>query len=262
MRLSSKGLDLIKQFEGYHEKQPDGSCKSYPCPAGVYTCGWGCTEGVGPLTHWSQAEATEALANEMRKHEQAIERMVKVPLSQGQFDALVSLCYNIGAGNVGKSALLKHLNAKDYARAASHFSDFKYSRVKGSTAKLYKVPDGTKIVLAGLVTRRAAEATLFLEAAPIEPMAQKVELPRTKWTPWQSLGLVGTPTMAVGGTVGTALIPAVPTAYTEAVNNLGAWKGLLMQVGSLGSEAAVAGGAGLAATAGAYIYARKWFGAA
>lgn len=258
MRLSAKGLDLIKQFEGYHERQPDGSCKSYSCPAGVYTCGYGCTEGVGPLTHWSQEEATEALANEMRKHERAVEGMVKVPLKQGQFDALVSLCYNIGAGAVGKSSVMKHLNSGDYARAASHFGDYKYARVKGNTAKLYKVKDGTTVVLAGLVTRRAAEATMFLEAAPIEAMAQRIEPPRTKWTPWQSLGLVGTPTLAVGGSAGAALIPAVPTAYTEAVNNIGAWKGLLMQLGTLGSETAVAGGAGLTVATGAYLAARKW----
>lgn len=257
MRLSEKGLDLIKSFEGYHSKQPDGSCKAYKCPAGVYTCGWGCTEGVGPLTHWSQAEATEALANEMRKHERAIESMVKVPLNQHQFDAIVSLCYNIGAGNVKKSALLKHLNAGDYARAASHFSDFKYSRVSGVTAKQYKVADGTKVALAGLVSRRAAETDLFLEATPNEPMPQKVEPPRTKLTPFQGLGLIGAPTALIGSS-GAPYIPSVPPWVTESITNAQAWKGVAMQLGSLGSEAYMAGGAGAVTAAGAFAALKKW----
>lgn len=257
MRLSSKGLDNIKRFEGYHKAQQDGSCKAYLCPAGVYTCGWGCTEGVGPLTHWTKDEATEALAQEMRKHERAIEGMVKVPLTQGQFDAMVSLCYNIGSAAVRKSSLLKHLNAGDYARAASHFADFKYARVRGDTARLYKVADGTTVALAGLVSRRAAETELFLEAAPVEPMPQRIEKPTAKWTAWQGIAQLGSAGAVAGGT-GATLIPAVPQAVTDGLTNAIAWKGVLQQLGSLGSEAAVAGGAGLTTAAAAYALARKY----
>lgn len=67
---------------------------------------------------------------------------------------------------------------------------------------------------------------------------------------------VGVGVSVAGGSA--ALIPAVPAAYTEAVNNLGAWKGLVMQLGTLGSETAVAGGAGLTVATGAYLAARKW----
>ncbi len=133
MKISRKGLDeLIKPHEGYLARQKDGSCRAYKCPAGVWTCGWGCTEGVDAHTHWTLEQATEALAVEMEQHEAHIRRLVKVPLNQGQFDALVSLCYNVGPGAIGKSDLLKHLNAGDFPRAASHFADFKSDHIIGA----------------------------------------------------------------------------------------------------------------------------------
>ena len=105
MKLSTAGLDLIKSFEGYLDKQPDGSCKAYRCPANVWTCGWGCTEGVTMNTHWTQAEATEKLRGELAKHEAAVLNLVKVPITQAQFDALVSFSYNVGSGALAKSTL-------------------------------------------------------------------------------------------------------------------------------------------------------------
>lgn len=243
MRLSEKGLDLIKGFESYLVKQGDGSCKAYRCPAGRWTCGWGCTEGVGPLTHWTRDEATEALAEEMRKHERIVEKLVSVPLTQGQFDALVSFSYNTGA--LSGSTLLKHLNAGDYARAASHFMDWKKARVQGATAKLYKVPDGTLTTLPGLVTRRAAEAQLFLEAAHIE-MAQDVEPEQTKLKMPAALGLVGAPA-ATGAAVVSQFVPSVPPQFTEAVANLGAWKAFAAQIGTMSHEFQAIGIGGTAA---------------
>lgn len=241
MKISRKGLEeLIKPSEGYLAKQPDGTCKSYKCPAGVWTCGWGCTEGVTPNTHWTQEEATEALAREMEKHEKAVEEMVKVPLNQGQFDALVSLSYNIGARAVKESTLLKHLNAGDYARAASHFSDFKYSRVTGATALRMKVKDGTKVVLPGLVTRRALEAQFFLEADPVgDVMSQGVEAPRTKLDVKQIATRIGLP---VGGTAAVGEIarqgvPAVPEVASRSLQNISAWKQVGSGVKQVGSEA-------------------------
>lgn len=255
MKLSDKGLDLIKGFENYLTKQPDGSCKSYRCPAGRWTCGWGCTEGVGPLTHWSKDEATEALATEMRKHEKVVERLVTVPLTQGQFDALVSFSYN--TGGLSGSTLLKHLNAGDYARSASHFMDWKKARVRGSTAKFYKVADGTLITLPGLVTRRAAEAAMFLEAAPVE-MAQDVAPEATKMKPIEAVMKVGTPLGLVGASAptATAYIPGVPEAITSTLANLAAWKGALTQAGTIW-EGYAAIGAGLLASILALPLAKK-----
>lgn len=230
MKISKRGLDeLIKPFEGYHAKQADGSCKAYRCPAGVWTCGWGCTEDVNQHTQWTKDEAEAALAREMAKHEANVERLVKVPLTQGQFDALVSLVYNVGAGNIGSSSLLKHLNAGDYARAASHFADWKYSRVVDpKLASLMKVKPGTKAVLPGLVKRRAAEAAMFLEAVPEVGMVQRVDPPRVKVSLWAqikagfasigSLGVIG----ALGG-FDASMVPAPPAGLKQTVQNLGAW---------------------------------------
>lgn len=223
MKLSSKGLDLIKSQEGYHSKHKDGSCKAYRCPAGVWTCGWGCTEGVEPNTHWTLDEATEALRREMSKHEANVLKLVKVPLSQGQFDALVSLCYNIGVGALGKSSLLKHLNAGDYARAASHFADFKYSRVSGDTARHYKVKDGTRVALAGLVSRRARETELFLESAPVDAMPQKIEAPTPKLTTGEAAAKVAIPATAASGGLATA-VQSPPD-----LSQISAWKGVAEQ---------------------------------
>lgn len=229
--MSAEGLDrLVKAHEGYHTRQPDGSCKAYRCPAGVWTCGWGTTVGITPNTHWTEAEATEALAQEMRTHEAAVESMVTVPLNQWQFDALVSLSYNIGAGALKKSTLLRHLNAGDYARAASHFGDYKYAKVQGATAIRMKVAPGTSVVLPGLVERRANEAAMFLEAEPADVMAQKVEPPRTKLDVRSILTKV-VPVTAGGGMVGTEIVavvkdglPGVPQVATRSLENLSAWK--------------------------------------
>jgi GH24 family phage-related lysozyme (muramidase) len=230
MKISARGLkELIQEFEGYHAKQADGSCRAYKCPAGVWTCGWGCTEGVNQHTQWTKAEAEEALAREMAKHEANVERLVRVPLNQGQFDSLVSLCYNVGVGNLSKSSLLKHLNSGDYARAASHFADWKYSTVADpKLAMAMKVKPGQKAVLPGLVKRRAAEAAMFLEAVPEVGMVQRVDPPRVKVSLWAqikgafaaigSVGIIG----ALDG-FDASMIPAPPAGIKQTVTNLGQW---------------------------------------
>lgn len=152
MKLSKKGLDLICSFEGYLKKQPDGSCKAYRCPAGVWTCGYGCTEGVGPNTHWTREEADGKFAAELAKFERAVDRLVKVELNQNQYDALVSFSYNCGEGALQKSTILKKLNKGDYAGACAGFAAWNKATVKGK-----------RVVLRGLTRRRAAEAALFAE---------------------------------------------------------------------------------------------------
>lgn len=227
MKISKRGLDeLIKPSEGYKDKQPDGSCKAYKCPTGKITCGWGCTEGVTNHTHWTVFEAEAALAAEMRQHEANVERLVRVPLNQGQFDACVSICFNIGVGNFGNSTLLKHLNNGDYARAASHFADFKYGKVQGVAAQRMKVKPGTSQVLPGLVTRRALEAQFFLEADPLaDEMAQDVQPPRMKVGVWAQIKAAFAAIGSVGilGALEQPLIPAAPQALKQSFVNLHSW---------------------------------------
>ena len=241
MKLSARGLDeLIKPFEGYHKRLPDGRCTTYRCPANVLTIGYGCTEGITEGMVWTEDEASEALAREMEKHEAAVEKMVKVPLSQHQFDALVSLSYNVGAGAVGRSTLLRHLNAGDYARAASHFADFKRSRVYGALAKQYGVKDGERVVLPGLVRRRAAEAALFLEGTDAT-MVQRVEPADTKMKLPDVFKKVVAPVAAGGAVVGEVVqqgVPAVPEVVTKSVEHVGAWRGVGTKLMGLWGEVA------------------------
>lgn len=141
MRTSQAGTELIQSFEG---------CKlnAYVCPAGVLTIGWGHTgKDVTPGQCISQARADELLAQDLAPRERDVERLVKVPLTQHQFDALVSFVYNLGAGALAGSTLLKKLNAGNYAGAADEF--LKWNKAGGK-------------VLPGLSRRRAAERELFL----------------------------------------------------------------------------------------------------
>lgn len=148
-KISPTGAALIKAFEGCHKR--DGNVfKPYVCPGGVLTIGWGHTNHHGrkfdKTTRWTQQECDEAFDEDMADFAKRVSALVKVPLKQHQFDALVSFAYNVGIGNLRSSTLLRKLNAGDYDGAALEFH--RWNRSKGK-------------VLAGLVRRRAAEALLF-----------------------------------------------------------------------------------------------------
>jgi len=143
-QLSQNGLDLIKGFEGLR-------LSAYQDSAGVWTIGYGHTGNVQPGDRITQAQADDLLQKDTAWAQQAVRDQVKVPLSQGQFDALTSFTFNLGAGALEKSTLLKKLNAGDYAGAQAEFG--KWVHAGGE-------------VLQGLVRRRAAEADLFGGAAP------------------------------------------------------------------------------------------------
>jgi len=142
MHTSQKGLDLIKSFEGLR-------LSAYKCPADVWTIGYGTTAGVKQGQTITKERADELLREDVARFEAQVLRLVKVPLTQGQFDALTSFVYNLGAGNLGNSTLLRLLNAGDYKGAAAQFD--RWNKAGGK-------------VLAGLVRRRAAERALFEEA--------------------------------------------------------------------------------------------------
>ncbi len=143
MQISKAGLDLIKQFEGLY-------LNAYRCPAGVPTIGYGHTAGVAMGQTITQQQADEYLRRDVRQFERAVSRLVRVPLTQGQFDALVSFAFNLGEGALAQSTLLRLLNDGDHAGAAAQFD--RWNKAGGR-------------VLPGLVRRRAAERALF-EALP------------------------------------------------------------------------------------------------
>ncbi|MGE4335348.1 MAG: lysozyme [Pigmentiphaga sp.] len=141
MHTSQKGLDLIKSFEGLR-------LSAYKDVVGVVTIGYGTTSGVKMGDTITKERAEELLREDVKRFEGYVDRLVKVPLTQGQFDALVSFTYNLGAANLSNSTLLRLLNAGIYADAALQFP--RWNKAGGQ-------------VLAGLSRRRAAERALFEE---------------------------------------------------------------------------------------------------
>ena len=139
MRTGRDGIELIRHFEG---------CRfdAYLCPAGVWTIGYGHTAGVKEGDSIDQEAAEAFLIEDLETFEQAVTRLVEVPLTQQQFDALVSWTFNLGAGNLAESTLLKKLNNYQYAEVPEQM--MRWVRAGGK-------------VLEGLVRRRAAEAALF-----------------------------------------------------------------------------------------------------
>lgn len=142
MKISSRGLDLIKRFEGF-------SASTYICPAGKHTIGYGHIVSPGELfTEIDRQQAEDLLIKDVHFAESVIRHNVHTDLSQSQYDALVSFVYNVGGGNFIKSTLLRLLNNKDYAGAAKQFARWVYAGGR---------------VLPGLEKRRAAEQALFEE---------------------------------------------------------------------------------------------------
>lgn len=143
MKLSQRGIDLIKQFEGY-------SSKAYPDPAtggAPWTIGYGTTKGVKPGMIITAEQAENMLRDDVAKFESGVSSLITAPTTQGQFDAMVSLAYNIGLGNFGKSTLLKKHNARCYTCAADQFRV--WNRANGK-------------VMNGLTKRRAAEREVYM----------------------------------------------------------------------------------------------------
>ena len=106
MQLSTEGLELIKKSEGFRDHV-------YRDVAGFPTIGYG--HLVKPDESFpngvTESQAASILAADVQQAEQAVARLVKVALTQGQFDALVDFCFNLGAGRLAGSTLLRELNA-------------------------------------------------------------------------------------------------------------------------------------------------------
>jgi lysozyme len=145
VKISNTGINLIRGFE-------DLRLKAYDDGVGVWTIGYGTTAINGVAVKKGDTctaeQAKSYMAQDLKKFESAVNTTVKVPLNQNQFDALVSLTYNIGIGAFKSSTLLKKLNAKDYKGAAEQF--LRWNRGGGR-------------VLNGLIKRRKIEMELFLK---------------------------------------------------------------------------------------------------
>ena len=154
MRVSQAGIDLIKEFEGCHlTAYPDPKTGGEP-----WTIGWGAT---GPDIYkglvWTQDQADDRLINDIEAREAIVNQYVTAPLTQGMFDATVSILLNVGFGSATRngiirlksgepSTLLAKLNAGDYEGAANEFGRW--------------ISPGSPVER-GLKRRRAAEVKMF-----------------------------------------------------------------------------------------------------
>jgi len=138
-------LAIIKKFEGLR-------LKSYLCPAGVWTIGYGSTRinnrDVIEGDTCTAEEAEQMLIETVSRLKFSVRRMVKRELKQHEYDALISLAYNIGLGNFQKSTLLVLINAS----APPQIIAMEFPRWNKSKGK----------VLAGLIARRKEEQDLYL----------------------------------------------------------------------------------------------------
>ena len=146
MLVSNLGVDLICDFEGKR-------LVAYDDGVGIWTIGFGTTiypNGIRVKKGdtCTEAQAKAYMQNDLKKFEHAVNDAVNIPLNQNQFDALVSLTYNIGAAAFSKSTLVKKLNAGDISGAADQFDVW--------------INAGGKR-MQGLVNRRSKEKLLFLK---------------------------------------------------------------------------------------------------
>lgn len=160
MNISSNGIKAIEKMEGC-------VLHAYKDIAGIPTIGVGHTGGVYMGQVITQAKADELLRQDLKKFVDRVNKFVKVPLNQNQFDALVAFDFN--TGSLGTSTLLKKLNAGDYKGAAAQFAVWN---------KITDPETGKKVVSTGLINRRKAEVALFntpVKAAPVvtKPVAKK-----------------------------------------------------------------------------------------
>lgn len=140
MQTSEAGMELIKQFEGVR-------LRAYDDGVGVWTIGVGHTKGVESGDTATMEQVDEWLREDLHDAESAVTSAVDVSVEQHQFDALVSLAFNIGGGAFSSSTLVKKLNAGDYYGAADQF--LRWNMAGGRP-------------MAGLTKRRVAERKLFI----------------------------------------------------------------------------------------------------
>ncbi len=145
-RMTDEGLDLIKLYEGY-------SSSPYLCPAQHWTIGYGAIWGMDDTRvkedhpDINEDQADYLLRRDVKKSEMAVLRHIRVPLEDGQFNALCSFVFNLGSGALQSSTLRRKINRGDYIGAANEFPRWVFA-------------GGRK--LKGLIRRREHERLMFI----------------------------------------------------------------------------------------------------
>ena len=144
MMLGLNGRKLIQRFERC-------CLEAYPDDRGIWTIGWGHTgKDVYPGLRWTQAQADSYFLIDTSTAQSVVNRTIKVPVNQNQFDAMVSLAFNIGITAFGCSTLGRMVNGNDFVGAAAQFLLWDHEKINGVAR-----------VDPGLETRREAEEALF-----------------------------------------------------------------------------------------------------
>ena len=146
LSLSAAGLIAIASYEGFSDRA------YIPVKGDVPTIGFGSTDGVKLGDKIGVPEALERLRRDVGNAESAIGRCVKVPLSQGEYDAFTSLAFNVGSNAFCTSTLVKRLNAGDYDGACEEIRRWVYAGGQ---------------MLEGLVNRREAEYQMCMEGKDV-----------------------------------------------------------------------------------------------
>lgn len=201
--INDTGLKMIQQWEGLFLTAYHGAADR----PGLLTIGYGHTDAAGPpLVHAgdviTRSQASDILRSDLGHVEANVSSMVKVPLTDNQFAALVSFVFNVGEANFGKSSLLRKLNKGDYASVPAEL--MKWNRANGKPVQ-------------GLSNRRAAEAGLwvkgsqvasqFVEPEPVAPVESTTgtTVARVAGTGAAGVTLATQITSAINGPVTTAV---------------------------------------------------------
>jgi lysozyme len=158
-KIPIEAVRLIANYE-------DCFLTAYKCPAGIWTIGWGETEGVIPGTTWTKEYADQRFNEQVNSFADSVSRMCTIYTNPQQLGALTSLAYNIGLGALRKSTVLRAHNAGDIAAASRAFNLFNKAKVNGVLNEVI-----------GLIARRAAESALYLKTENVpyaEPVVQEV----------------------------------------------------------------------------------------
>ncbi|ANV26903.1 lysozyme [Agrobacterium pusense] len=212
-RINAAGLSHIMQWEGKR-------LVAYQDVAGIWTIGYGHTTAAGiPRVREgmriSEKEAEDILKSDLRKFEDRVSRLVKVPLTDNQFAVLVSFDFNTGA--LHKSTLLKKLNAGDYDAVPAEL--MKWVNAGGKRVQ-------------GLVNRRAAEAGLWAKGEFVSSNTVEAK----KAVPVKDVAVIGgTGTTGAVATIGPA-IPDIVDAVSSQRDELtsGQWARVIVAVLILG----------------------------
>ena len=200
MKTSPRGVKLITDFEGFR-------ATAYQDVVGVWTIGYGFTEGVQKGDKITRTQADARLREELSEYEQGVSRACRVQPNQNQFDALVCFAFNVGVAGMSRSSVIKAHNREDYQAAARAFG-------------LWNKAGGK--VWPGLTRRRAAEGALYLEPVPdevsdpvegpVEEMPQQVDEERP-----MTASTINRAGVVAGGTAAVATVAETARPVARAI---------------------------------------------